>query len=79
MNKLEIAGLDDSTAKKLASNVRLRQGDPYDSTYWDNFIHEASHLLSETQHGWGLVTAPTIHAESKLVDVRLSFAPRTHP
>jgi outer membrane protein insertion porin family len=79
MAKLEIAGLTDSLAQNLAQRSRLREGNPYDPTYWQNFLHEVTSMLPETQHGWTLTPKETIHGDSKTVDVRLTFAPRTHP
>jgi outer membrane protein assembly factor BamA len=75
LGKLEIAGLDDARARSLEQLSRLRPGDPYDSTYWNKFMQEVARQLPPTTSGWKLRPEQTIHADTKTVDVRLTFAP----
>ncbi len=77
MAKLEIAGLDDATTNKICQRSRLREGDAYDATYWQNFLGEVIRILPQMQYGWTLTPAETVHRDLKTVDVRLTFAPRT--
>ncbi len=76
LGKLEIAGLDDAHAGLVEGLSRLRPGDPYDGTYWNKFVQEVSRRLPPNQSGWKLRADPTIHADTKTVDVRLTFSPR---
>ncbi len=75
LGKLEIAGLDDARARSLEQLSRLRPGDPYDATYWNRFVQEVARQLPHTTSGWKLHPEQTIHADTKTVDVRLTFAP----
>ncbi len=75
LGKLEIAGLDDAHAGSLEQLSRLRPGDPYDATYWSKFMQEVARRLPPTTSGWKLHPKQTIHADTKTVDVRLTFAP----
>lgn len=75
LGKLEIVGLDDARARSLEKLSRLRPGDPYDATYWNTFVREAAHHLPPTGSGWKLHPEQTIHADTKTVDVRLTFLP----
>lgn len=76
LGKLEIAGLDESHAVSLERRSRLRPGDPYDATYWNRFFQEINGQLPANSSGWKLNPAQTIHIDTKMVDVRLVFAPR---
>lgn len=75
LGKLEIAGLDDARARSLERLSRLRPGDPYDATYWNKFMQEVARQLPPTTSGWKFHHEQTIHADTKTVDVRLTFAP----
>ena len=75
LGKLEIAGLDEALADSLEQRCRLRPGDPYDSTYFNRFLKEVGRQLPASSSGWKLNTVPTIHADTKTVDVRLVFTP----
>ncbi len=75
LGKLEVAGLDDARARSLVQLSRLRPGDPYDATYWNKFLQEAARQLPPTTSGWKFHPEQTIHADTKTVDVRLTFAP----
>ena len=75
LGKLEIAGLDDARARSLEQLSRLRPGDPYDATYWNKFVQEVARQLPPTTSGWKFHPEQTIHADTKTVDVRLTFAP----
>jgi len=76
LGKLEIAGLDDARTKSLEKLSRLHPGDAYDATYWNRFLQEAArHLPPTASGGWKLRPEQTIHADTKTVDVRLTFSP----
>jgi outer membrane translocation and assembly module TamA len=76
MGKLEIAGLDDAHVRSIERLCQLHTGDPYDRSYWNTLIQQASRSLPANAWGWKAGTQETIHAESKTVDVKLIFAPR---
>jgi outer membrane protein assembly factor BamA len=76
LGKLEIAGLDDARASSFQQLSRLRPGDPYDATYWGTYLQEVGRQLPKVAPGW-IVGNPvqTIHADTKIVDVRFTFHP----
>jgi outer membrane protein insertion porin family len=76
LGKLEIAGLDDARASSFQQLSRLRPGDPYDATYWGTYLQEVGRNLPKIAPGW-IVGNPvqTIHADTKMVDVRFTFHP----
>jgi outer membrane protein assembly factor BamA len=76
LGKLEIVGLDDARARSLVQLSRLRPGDPYDATYWSSYLQDVGRKLPSLAPGW-IYGNPvqTIHADTKTVDVRLTFHP----
>lgn len=76
LGKLEIAGLDDARVRSLEKLCRLRPGDPYDRSYWNTFLQQAGGSLPPNASGWKAGTQETIKADTKTVDVKLTFAPR---
>jgi outer membrane translocation and assembly module TamA len=76
LGKLEIAGLDDAHVRSIEKLCRLHTGDPYDRSYWNTLIQQAGRSLPPNASGWKAVPQETIHAETKTVDVKLTFAPR---
>jgi hemolysin activation/secretion protein len=76
LGKLEIAGLDDARASSFERLSRLRPGDPYDATYWNTYLQEVGRKLPTMAPGWIVGNpVPTIHADTKTVDVRFTFHP----
>ena len=76
LGKLEIAGLDDAHARAVGKMCRLHTGDPYEPGYWNTLIQQAFPALPRNQSGWKGTMQQTIHADTKTVDVTLTFAPR---
>jgi len=76
LGKLEIAGLDEAHVRSLEKLCRLHTGDPYDRSYWNTLIQQAGRSLPPNASGWKASTQETIKAETKTVDVKLTFAPR---
>ena len=76
LGKLEIAGLDDGHVKSVEKMCRLQTGDPYEPGYWNTLIQQAIPSLPHNASGWKASWRPTIHSDTKTVDVLLTFAPR---
>jgi outer membrane protein insertion porin family len=76
MGKLEIAGLDDAHVRSIEKLCRLHTGDTYDRSYWNTLIQQVSRSLPPSASGWKAGWQETMHADTKTVDVKLTFAPR---
>jgi outer membrane protein insertion porin family len=76
LGKLEIAGLDDGHMRSVEKMCRLDHGDPYEPGYWNALIQQALPSLPRNASGWKASARPTIHKDTKTVDVLLTFAPR---
>ncbi|HEY2393539.1 MAG TPA: POTRA domain-containing protein [Candidatus Angelobacter sp.] len=69
MGKLEIEGVEPETSRKLAQNWKLAEGEPYDSTYIQQFL--AHTLLKVPGHKWTWMTFEQVDDSQKSVNVRL--------
>lgn len=77
MGKLEIAGIDPARAEALKKLCELAPGQPYNRSYWSTFISKSGRLLPAHPAGWKASRKENINAESKTVDVTLTFSPNT--
>ena len=77
MGKLEIAGIDEIRATALERTRELLPGQPYDRSYWSQFISKSGRLLPAHRAGWKAGKSERINADSKTVDVTLTFTPNT--
>lgn len=77
MGKLEIAGVDSTRAESLKKGCDLLPGQPYNRSYWSEFISKSGRLLPAHRAGWKAIPTETINPDSKTVDVTLTFAPNT--
>ncbi len=77
MGKLEIAGVDSTRAEALKNFCELAPGQPYNRSYWSEFISKSGRLLPAHPAGWKAIPSETINPDSKTVDVTLTFAPNT--
>jgi outer membrane protein assembly factor BamA len=75
MGQLEIAGIDPERAEALRKTSELAPGQPYDRSYWNTFISKSSRLLPTSKTTWKASREESVHAETKTVDVTLTFAP----
>jgi outer membrane protein assembly factor BamA len=69
MGKLEIEGVDPEQARKLAQGWKLGEGEPYDTTYVQQFL--AHTVLKVPGHKWTWMTFEQIDDAQKTVNVRL--------
>ena len=69
MGKLEIQGVDAETVRKLSQNWKLGEGEPYDSTYIQQFVEHT--LLRVPNHKWSWMTFEQVDDTQKTVNVRL--------
>lgn len=77
MGKLEIVGIEPFRAASLRKNCRLKQGDPYDKTYWKEFIQDSGRYLAVAPAGWQVEFKHTVNQTAKTVDVTIGFIPQT--
>jgi outer membrane translocation and assembly module TamA len=69
MGKLEIQGVEPEQAHKLEQGWKLGEGEPYDSTYIQQFL--AHTLLKVPGHRWTWMTFEQVDDTQKTVNVRL--------
>jgi outer membrane protein assembly factor BamA len=69
MGKLEIEGVEPEQARKLEQGWKLAEGEPYDTTYIQQFL--AHTLLKVPGHKWTWMTFEQIDDTQKTVNVRL--------
>jgi outer membrane protein assembly factor BamA len=72
MGELEIHGLDSKTTSQLQEKWTIRQGTPYDSTYFKRFIEEAWKLLP-SRVDWNVSAHEAVDDHDKVVDVSLVY------
>ena len=77
MGKLEITGLELFRVESLRKNCRLKTGDPYDKTYWKEFIQDSGRYLAVAPAGWKVDFKQSINEAAKTVDVTIGFVPQT--
>lgn len=69
MGKVEIEGVDTDQVRKLIQGWKLGEGEPYDSTYVQQFL--AHTVLKVPGHKWQWMTFEQIDDNQKIVNVRL--------
>lgn len=74
MGRVEISGIDGDTARKLMKSWKLAEGQPYDNTYYRQFIAEIA-MATPGSH-WEWVAVEKIDPESKRVNVALRLKTR---
>jgi outer membrane protein assembly factor BamA len=77
MGDVDFEGLDEKTVARLREDWKLREGEPYDSSYPLRFFKESSADLPHTS-GWTLAVHESVNDKEKTVDVGLKFAPKEH-
>lgn len=77
MGKLEIDGIDPARAEALKESCELAPGQPYNRSYWSTFISKSGRLLPASRTWWKTSIKENINAESKTVDITLTFLPNT--
>lgn len=75
MGQLEIAGIDPARAEALRKTSELAPGQPYDRGYWNIFISKSGRLLPSSRTPWQANREERVHADTKTVDVTLTFLP----
>lgn len=79
MGELEIHGLDSRTTSQLQEKWSIRQGSPYDSTYFKRFIEEAWKNLP-SRVDWNVSAHESVDDHDKVVDVSLVYTVQeAHP
>lgn len=72
MGELEIHGLDSKTTSQLEEKWAIRQGTPYDSTYFKRFIEDAWKNLP-SRVDWNVSAHESVDDHDKVVDVSLVY------
>ncbi len=71
MGKLEIEGVDADQVRKLIQGWKLGEGEPYDTTYIQQFL--AQTVVKVPGHKWQWMTFEQIDDNQKIVNVRLQI------
>jgi outer membrane protein insertion porin family len=71
MGKLDIEGMEPEPQKKLMQNWKLAEGEPYDSTYVQQFL--AHTMLKVPGHKWSWMTFEQVDDAQKVVNVHLQL------
>ncbi len=79
MGKLEITGIDPVRAEGLRKTSELLPGQPFNRDYWNTFIAKSGRLLPSSRTPWKATTKEDVHADTKTVDVTVTFAADTEP
>jgi outer membrane protein assembly factor BamA len=75
MGKLSIAGIDPSAGQAMEKLCRLKAGDTYDQTYWNEFLRSALRDLRINSASVTIGLTEAINDAAKSVDVTVRFAP----
>jgi outer membrane protein assembly factor BamA len=73
MGDLDIEGLDSKTVARLRTGWKLRQGEPYDSSYPTRFFTQSEADLP-TDVRWKVAVHETVNDSDKTVDVTLQYS-----
>jgi len=76
MGDLEIRGLDSRTTARLQDDWKLREGDPYDSSYPKRFLEQVDKEIS-LMGDWNTSVRESLNRQEKTVDVTLRFDPKS--
>jgi outer membrane protein assembly factor BamA len=74
LGEVDIEGLDEKAAARLREDWKLRQGEPYDSSYSQRFFQDAAADMPSSSR-WNMKVDETLNDKDKTVDVTLRFSP----
>ncbi|MBZ5640758.1 MAG: hypothetical protein LAO51_18630 [Acidobacteriia bacterium] len=77
MGKLDIEGVEPDRVEVLRKICRLKEGDPFDKSYWASFVPEVGSRLPATPEGRTVGLKQTIDDRKKTVDVTVTIKART--
>jgi outer membrane protein assembly factor BamA len=72
--EVDIEGFDEKTVARLREDWKLREGDPYDSSYPQRFFQEAVADMPASNR-WAMKVDESLNDKDKTVDVTLRFSP----
>jgi outer membrane protein insertion porin family len=75
MGELEIIGLDSQAKAQLQTAWKLREGDPYNGEYPQQFVDETTRLLPRGVP-WNVTIHEAVNEKDKTVDITVRFAAR---
>jgi outer membrane protein assembly factor BamA len=75
LGEVDIDGLDEKAQARLREDWHLREGEPYDTSYPERFIHDSARDLPPGIH-WKITAHESINEDTKTVDVTITYA---HP
>jgi outer membrane protein assembly factor BamA len=75
MGDLQIDGISDEAAKKLAAQWQIKKGDVYDNSYLKRFFEVMYHDIG-LNRSYSVVPKEKVNAEEKTVTVALHFVPK---
>lgn len=75
MGELEIIGLDSQAKAQLETAWKLREGDPYNGEYPQQFVDETTRMLPRGV-AWNVTIHEAVNEKDKTVDITVRFAAR---
>ena len=74
MGDFDVHGLDNPTTKRLALAWKLAEGDVYDASYPETYLHSLKTITIDLSH-WKVKTLQNVDHREKTVDITLQFQP----
>ncbi|PYY08926.1 MAG: hypothetical protein DMG69_12890 [Acidobacteria bacterium] len=75
LGEVDIEGLDEKAALRLREDWKLREGEPYDSSYPQRFFKDAAADMPASAR-WNMKVDESLNNKDKTVDVTLRFSPQ---
>jgi outer membrane protein assembly factor BamA len=76
MGKLDIEGVEPDRVEALRKICRLKEGDPFDKSYWASFASVVGSRLPATPEGRSIEMKQTVDDQRKTVDVTVTIKSR---
>jgi outer membrane protein assembly factor BamA len=73
MGKLDIEGVEPDRVEALRKICRLKEGDPFDKTYWPSFVSQVGSRLPATPQGRTIGLKQAIDDKKRMVDVTVTI------
>ncbi len=74
LGEVDIDGLDEKAKARLREEWHLREGEPFDRSYTEKFIHESARDLPPGIH-WKITPHESVNESDKTVDITITYVP----
>lgn len=74
MGEFDVHGLDNPTTKRLVLAWKLPEGEVYDASYPETYLHSLKATTIELSH-WKVKTMQNVDSREKTVDITIQFQP----